>query len=164
MKQKMKKMRNEQRYIIDGKFYGVFPMIFASAVSIVFLALAVDQLRGGNGKIFVVGLMFLVGFILSLFVSIPLINRYFFFKVCVRENDFYIRTTPFNEKTYRYSEVKSAKTELKTSMRRGSVVYVYYFYFTDGDGKEHKFQFDKAVHEKEISALKNRINEKNLTQ
>ena len=164
MKQKMKKIRNEQRYIIDGKFYGVFPMIFASAVSIVFLALAVDQLIGGDGKIFVVGLMFLVGFILSLFVSIPLINRYFFFKVCVRENDFYIRTTPFNEKTYRYSEVKSAKTELKTSMRRGSVVYVYYFYFTDGDGKEHKFQFDKAVHEKEISALKNRINEKNLTQ
>lgn len=51
MKQKMKKIRNEQRYIIDGKFYGVFPMIFASAVSIVFLALAVDQLRGGDGKI-----------------------------------------------------------------------------------------------------------------
>ena len=49
-------------------------------------------------------------------------------------------------------------------MRRGSAVYVYYFYFTDCDGKEHKFQFDKAVHEKEINALKNRINEKNLTQ
>ena len=105
----MKKMSNEQRYIIDGKFYGVFPMIFASAVSIVFLALAVDQLRGGNGKIFVVGLMFLAGFILSLFVSIPLINRYFFFKVCVRENDFYIRTTPFNEKTYRAENINEKR-------------------------------------------------------
>lgn len=92
-----------------------------------FLALAVDQLRGGSGKIFTVGLMFSVGFVLSLFVSIPLINRYFFFKVCVGENDFSLRTTPFNEKTYKYSEVKNAKTEQKTSMRRGGVVCIYYF-------------------------------------
>lgn len=97
------KMSNKQKYVIDGKLYGKFPMLFSSAVSLVFLILAVDQLRGGSGKIFTVGLMFSVGFALSLFVSIPLINRYFFFKVCVGENDFSLRTTPFNEKTYKYS-------------------------------------------------------------
>mgnify|MGYP000056769578 FL=1 len=107
--------------------------------------------------------MFSVGFALSLFVSIPLINRYFFFKVCVGENDFSLRTTPFNEKTYKYSEVKNAKTEQKTSMRRGGVVCIYYFYFTDGDNKERKFLFDKSLHEKETDALKNRINKQNLT-
>ena len=73
------KMSNKQKYVIDGKLYGKIPMLFSSAVSLVFLALAVDQLRGGSGKIFTVGLMFSVGFVLSLFVSIPLINRYFFF-------------------------------------------------------------------------------------
>ena len=71
------KMSNKQKYVIDGKLYGKIPMLFSSAVSLVFLALAVDQLRGGSGKIFTVGLMFSVGFVLSLFVSIPLINRYF---------------------------------------------------------------------------------------
>lgn len=106
-------MSNKQKYVIGGKLYGVFPMLFSSAVSLVFLALAVDQLRGGSGKIFTVGLMFSVGFALSLFVSIPLINRYFFFKVCVGENDFSLRTTPFNEKTYKYSEVKNAKQSRK---------------------------------------------------
>ena len=156
-------MSNKQKYVIDGKLYRKFPMLFSSAVSLVFLALAVDQLRGGSGKIFTVGLMFFVGFVLSLFVSIPLINRYFFFKVCVGENDFSVRTTPFNEKTYKYAEVKNAKTEQKTSMRRGGVVCIYYFYFTDGDNKERKFLFDKSLYEKETDALKNRINKQNLT-
>lgn len=45
------KMSNNQKYVIDGKLYGVFPMLLSSAVSLVFLILAVDQLRGGNGKI-----------------------------------------------------------------------------------------------------------------
>ena len=157
------KMSNKQKYVIDGKLHGGFPMLFSSAVSLVFLILAVDQLRGGSGKIFTVGLMFSVGFALSLFVSIPLFNRYFFFKVCVGENDFSLRTAPFNEKTYKYSEVKNAKTEQKTSMRRGGVVCIYYFYFTDSDNKERKFLFDKSLYEKETDALKNRINKQNLT-
>ncbi len=45
------KMSNKQKYVIDGKLYGKIPMLFSSAVSLVFLILAVDQLRGGSGKI-----------------------------------------------------------------------------------------------------------------
>ena len=139
-------MSNKQKYVIDGKLYGVFPMLFSSAVSLVFLILAVDQLRGGSGKIFTVGLMFSVGFALSLFVSIPLINRYFFFKICVGENDFSLRTTPFNEKTYKYSEVKNAKTEQKTSMRRGGVVCIYYFIqsFKSFEYTDHQYGHKKT--------------------
>lgn len=43
-------------------------------------------------------------------------------------------------------------------MRRGGVVCIYYFYFTDSDNKERKFLFDKSLYEKETDALKNRIN------
>ena len=106
---------NNKRYVIDGKTNGVFRMIITSAISIAFAVLSVNQLMGGNGKNKVVGLMFSTIFISSLFVSIPLIIRYFFFKVCINEKDFYIRTTPFNAKTYRYSEVKNASTKLTSS-------------------------------------------------
>lgn len=39
-----------------------------------------------------------------------------------------------------YGIEKEAKTvETETSMRRGGVVCIYYFYFTDSDNKERKF-------------------------
>ena len=154
---------NNKRYVIDGKTNGVFRMIITSAISIVFAVLSVNQLIGGNGKNKVVGLMFSAIFISSLFVSIPLIIRYFFFKVCINEKDFYIRTTPFNAKTYRYSEVKNASTKLMSSTS-GEVggssqpTYFHYFYFTDSDNKIHKFQFEKSIYEKEINELMLRIN------
>ncbi len=156
-------MNNNQRYVIDGKHNGLFRMLVALAISVTFAILAVDQLIGGEGKRTYLGLLFSVACISSLFVSVPLIVRYFFFKVCVNENDFYIRTTPFNAKTYKYSEVKNVRTELKSS-RASSIkgtsqtAYFYCFYFTDNYGKIHKFQFEKSTHEKEIEVLSERIN------
>ena len=70
----------------------------------------------------------------------------------------------YNSKTYKYSEVGNARIELKSSRAENidgpsQPVYFYYFYFEDADGKVHKFQFEKSIHEKEISVLLERIND-----
>lgn len=154
-------MNNNQKYVIDGKSNGVLRMIIPLVICAVFAVLAFDQFFG---KKLYLGLMFLMVSISSLFIVVPLVVRYFFFKVCINESDFYIQTTPFNSKTYKYSEVGNARIELKSSRAENidgpsQPVYFYYFYFEDADGKVHKFQFEKSIHEKEISVLLERIND-----
>lgn len=156
-------MSDNQKYIIDGKDYGILRIVFASMISIFFAILSIDQLFGNSNKSVYLGIVFSIGFVSSLFVSIQLIIRYFFFKVCINDSDFYIRTNPFNAKTYNYSEVRNARFELKSSRASGirgpsQPSYFYYFYFDDNNGETHKFQFEKSIYEKEINVLKNMIN------
>lgn len=153
-------------YVVSGKTYGLIRIIVIGILAGFFAALTVDQLRPAPNKMLIVAIFFgLICTVLTV-TLIRLINRYFYFKICIGKNGFFFQSNPFNGKYYRYEEIVSCKEELKRirhSVGYGDPVsYHYFFYFTDKDGKIQKILFEKSLFEREFEALKKRI-DKNLS-
>ena len=53
-------MSDNQKYIIDGKDYGILRIVFASMISIFFAILSIDQLFGNSNKSVYLGIVFLI--------------------------------------------------------------------------------------------------------
>ncbi|HZJ78454.1 MAG TPA: hypothetical protein VFD52_06640 [Clostridia bacterium] len=154
-------MNNEQwDYKIDGKLNGITRVVIPLVLSAVFTIIAVDQLKSQpNKSLFVAAACGIIAFT-SLYLLFKLSVRYFCFKVYIGGNGFYFQSNPFNGKYYEYDDLVYGKEELKTRRSRQStdVLYYYFFVFKDKNGKATRFQFEKSVCEREINALKKRIN------
>lgn len=157
-------MNNEQwDYKIDGKVNGIARIVILLVLSVLFIVFTIDQLKSGANKHIFVAIAFGVFAVISLYLLIKLSIRYFCFKVYIGNSGFYFKSSPFNGKHYEYDDVVYCKEELKTRYSKQSreVLYYYFFVFKDKNGKTAKFQFEKSVSEREINALKMRINKTN---
>ena len=159
-------MNDEWDYTISGKTGNTFSLVFLFAVSAFFTVLSVDQLIGGQHKSVVLGLFLGLMALSSIVLFVKLAVMFFFVKVRVGKKGFYFQSNPFNGKYYEYTGVKNGYEELKKpvggfSESGASTPYLYYFYFTDKDGKTHKMLFNKVLYEYEFNVLKERINNSN---
>lgn len=156
-------MENEKwDYKIDGKPYGLSRLVVVGVLAAVFVVLTIDQLQPHPNKYLQVALGFagLAG--IFLFLLVYLLIRYFCFKFYVGKNGFYYQTNPFNGNYYRYADIRSADESLVVYRRRRARgrTYRYYFTFTLKTGERKTVIFEKALHEREINVLKDRINAK----
>jgi hypothetical protein len=150
-------------YMIDGKKRSLIRVIFTTAVSAFAVTLAVDQLKGGPHKSLYLGLMFAVFAAFSLSISLRVLIRFLWFKIYIGENEFYCQTNPVNGKSYRYSDVTNARTEVKSSRAGFShtvsqPLYVCYLCFNDNNGKTHKLLVEREIYEEEIDCIVGKIN------
>ena len=101
--------------------------------------------------------------IIVIIIALFLFNYYLFFQIKIKKNSFYCRTTPFNERYYKYSEIADRRKVKRVVKHRsygnGSLHRNYYFYFefTDNKGEKHEFQYEQQIHEYEVNILKDRI-------
>ncbi len=151
-------------YKIDGKS-NAHPLmaIPLAVISVFFLILAVDQLQSRPGKTALFAFFFGLIAVIILYGLIAVLVRYFCFSVYIGGSGFYFRSHPFNGKFYRYTDIRRCREELRGGLAGHSSdrLYAYFFIFTDKHGKSRKFRFDKAAYEREIDALKQRIEEAN---
>ena len=71
-------------------------------------------------------------------------------------------SNPFNGKYYRYDRIRSCGAIEKVYRHRRSSggfrrTHYFYFIFTDRDGEQRKFQFQKDIYGHEIAVLQDRI-------
>lgn len=154
-------MNNEQwDYKIDGKTHGLALMIITAVVGILFLVLTVDQLQPAPNKYPQVAIFFASIAAVFLFLTASLSLRYFCFRIYIGKSGFYFQTKPSNGQYYTYNEVENAEEILVTRRRRHARgrTYYYYFTFTVKCGGRKRVQFEKALYEREINVLIERIN------
>ena len=95
-------------------------------------------------------------------VLAALIVRWYCFQVRIEEDGFYIQTTPFNRKYYRYDSIRNCGTVEKVYRYRRSGgrfgrTHYFYFIFTDIHGEQRNFQFQSDIFGHETAVLQNRI-------
>ena len=94
---------------------------------------------------------------------VVLIDHDLFYKIQIQKDGFYCRTTPFDGKYYKYSDIVDFKLieERKKfgSVRRGTreTRYFYFLIFTDMTNKTRKVFYNKALFEWEMNVLVSRI-------
>ena len=121
--------------------------------------MTIDQLQPHPNKYIIVAMGFAGLTLPSLCIFVFLLNRYFCFKIYVGKEGFYYQTNPFNGNYYMYEQVKHANENLMVSHHRGhGRTYYHYFVFTLKNGEQKKVLFEKALYEKEINVLIERIN------
>ena len=153
-------MNNERwDYIISGKEGGLARIIVMLIPAGLFTMLTIDQLQPQPGKLRMLALAFAGMAIPMLGITIYLLNRYFFFKVCIGEDGFYYQSSPFGGKYYRYADVVSCREEHQAyrPKHRTQTMHYYYFHFDTAEGRSVRFLFEKELHAREISTLKERI-------
>ncbi|NLB37601.1 MAG: hypothetical protein GX824_10035, partial [Clostridiales bacterium] len=149
---------------IDVKNYGITYIILSV---VIFIDLSLNEipmfLREVLASRWFGSFFFAIGLLLPLSIVIRLIVRYFFYKVIIESNRFYLQTNPFNGKYCEYADIKSCKEVLRVarhgrlSESSNSKSYYYFFIFTNITGRTRKFQFQKDIHGHEIDVLKERI-------
>lgn len=154
---------NSEEYQIDGKVYGITYILISTVILIIFSLTTIPMFfREVSAGRWFSAFFFIAGFLLPLSAVIKLVVRYFFFKVKIEQNRFYLQTSPFNGKYYAYADIKNCKEILRVARHRqsgggSSRSYFYFFIFTDQTGQTRKFQFQKDIHGHEIDVLKKRI-------
>lgn len=157
--QKLAEDRKEKaEYLIDGKVFGKTRIILAIVLLIV-VAIIDAVIIKATGHIYLA----VPGVAIALFIFIYLINNNTFFKVEIKENGFYCRTTAFNGQYYEYSEITNCRRIKKVVRTRAHYYeaaerrYYFFFEFTDVRGKTRKFQFEDPIHGHEVDVLRKRI-------
>ena len=159
----MKTVNEKWDYRIDGKPNGLIRIAVTAIPCALFAVLTVDQLCNYRNGSAYIALAFAVICATLLFTLIRILTRYFCFKVLIGREGFYFQSNPFNGIYCKYSEVRGCSEQL-ISRRSSSTREMYRRYFFNialTNGKSINFQFEKAVHEKEIDVLKKRIAEYN---
>lgn len=155
--------KDSEEYLIDGKVYGVTYIIISLVIFAIFSLTMIPMfLREVSAGRWFGAFFSATGFLLPLSIVIKLVIRYFFHKVKIEKNRFYLQTNPFNGKYYAYADIKNCKEVLKVARHgrysgRSSRAYFYFFIFTDMANRTRKFQFQKDIHGHEIDVLKKRI-------
>lgn len=156
--QRKSKDIEKDEYLIDGKAFGKTKIGIGIVVLVILVFIDAYIIRE-----FVFHAMLIPGFIMGLTICWMLFVDYVFFKVQICRDSFYCRTTPFNGRWYKYSDITHCKVIKKVvrhyNRGRGSLNRTYYFFFdfTDKSGKKRKFQFAKEIYEHEVNVLKERI-------
>lgn len=85
------------------------------------------------------------------------------YQIRIQKDGFYCRTTPFDGRYYKYREITDCHL-VEKEKKFGSALkgtretrYFYYFLFTDGDNRTHRFFYNKALFEREMKVLISRI-------
>lgn len=145
-------------YQITGK-QNVLPAIVMSfIIGAVFTALTIHQLVKPDPSV-MGALCYSFTAVVFLGIFVYSLLRWFCFKVYIGRRGFYFRTTPFNGKYYKYTDVKRCRVEQKTYRQNHSAdtLYYYYFIFTLRNGKTKKFRFEKPISGREVAVLQERI-------
>lgn len=151
------KAEKNETYVINGKTFGKTKIFW------VLLILAIIAF----GDIFIIkeyGFIIIPSIIIGILAIFLIFNYYLWFIVKIEKDGFYCRTTPFNGRYYKYSQIRDCRIVQKvvkhhhhgenSSMSRA---YYFFFVFHDIAGKKHVFQFEEQIHEHEINILKKKI-------
>lgn len=151
-------VKEKDEYLIDGKVFGKTKIGIGIVVLAIFVFIDVLIIREIGFHA-----MLIPGFIMELGICWMLFVDYMFFQVKIGKDRFYCRTTPFNGRWYKYSDIthcKEIKKVVRFRQHRYGVShrrYFFFFEFTDVSGKTRKFQFTKEIFEHEVNVLKERI-------
>lgn len=151
-------LKEKDEYWIDGKAFGKIKILLGivTLAVLAFLDVFLIQEIGFN-------FMTLLSTAMGAAAALLLLNRYLFFQVKIGKDRFYCRTTPFNGRYYKYSEIADCREIKRVVRHRGSGNgslrrrYSFYFEFTDSRGKKHKFQYEQPIHDYEVKVLRDRI-------
>ena len=149
-----------QPYIISGTVYGTARIVIAVILFVFFTVLTVNQLWGHTEAQIILAFSFGVFSVASLGLTIWLLIRRFCFRVEIGKDGFYFQSLPFRRRFYQYRDINSCREERKVSRYRAPAAttsYYYYFVFTDQNGKQQRFLFEKPLYEHEVNVLKQRI-------
>lgn len=146
-------------YLIRGKDYALKKMLISEFVAILcWLIICLWLLNFG-----------LVGFLDLVFIAVALvytlginlwyINHYFFYRIEIYSDRFFVRTNPFNAKCYYFNEVTSAKIKCKKrcNKKREKTKTFSFFRFRDSEGKRRKVYFNDEYCINEIRLIVDRI-------
>ncbi|MBQ8575296.1 MAG: hypothetical protein IJ447_04535 [Clostridia bacterium] len=143
-------------YECDAKYYTRKGLISSAALTIIAIVLAVCwnlfQIDFGKENNFIIYLYF---FIAVSFISfIQQLNQYFFYKICIGKNGFYIRTNPFNGYFYRFADIRNAYVEVKEiRVRYHGRRKRYALIFTTVKNEMRKIYFENDYYRKNIDTI-----------
>lgn len=143
---------------ISGKVQGGWKLAVVAFVFIILLLLTHSLVEQGLPPI-----TYILPIAMAVVSIMVLIVHNLFYKIQIQKDGFYCRTTPFDGKYYKYSDIIDCKLieERKKygSVRRGTreIHYFYFLIFTDATNKTHRILYDKALFEREMKVLVSRI-------
>lgn len=147
---------DDQRDItISGKVQGVTRIAILVFIIGIVMWLSFSLAREGLPPV-----SYVLPIIASACALMYMIVYYLFYRIDIKRDGFYCRTSPFNGQFYKYRDIASCKL-VEKHRQRGSAYrggnrkthYLYYLVFTDKSGKEHRIQYDKGLFEREINIL-----------
>lgn len=159
-----------EQYEITGKTYGKSYLVIAVVVLALFLFMELPMvLRNLSTHHYGLALFSGAGAVAMVVVIAYLAVRMHSFQVKIDARGFYLRTTPFNGKYYRFTDIKECREIRRVYRHRSSGGgvsrnYAFLFSFTDRSGVTRKFFFQKDIFNHEIQVLKARIAQANHQQ
>ncbi len=151
--------REPEKYEITGNTLKKPYLAIAMVLWALFLLLELSLLfRTISQRQYPLALLHGLGILVGLGAIVYLAVRNHCFRVTIDDKGFYVRTTPFNGRYYRYTAIQSCKEIRRVYRRRsGSRSYAFYFAFTNQEGITRMFPFRKNQFDREIQVLKTRI-------
>lgn len=147
---------------ISGKVQGGSRMIIVAFVFLSLFLLTNSLVKQGLPPI-----TFLPTVVMGTVSIIASIVHSLFYKIQIRKDGFYCRTTPFDGKYYKYSDIANCKL-IEKRKKYGSIYrgnrrtrYFYFLVFTDATNKTHKILYNKSLFEREMKVLVSRIEQEN---
>lgn len=143
-------------YAIRGKDF-MFKKMLVSVALAPWLILIFLVGFGGILDLVVVPL-YIIG-ALPILVALNNVNYYFFYRIDIYKDGFYVKTNPFNGKFYYYNEVTSARIDFKDILNKsGRVTGTKCFLrFVNSQGKRRKVYFDDTYCINEIRLIIERV-------
>ncbi|MFQ8591933.1 MAG: hypothetical protein ACLSAL_00175 [Thomasclavelia spiroformis] len=151
-------LKEKEDYLIDGKVFRKTRIMLDTVILAVVAFIDAFLIKEISFNFIIIPSIIIV-----IIIALFLFNYYLFFQIKIKKNSFYCRTTPFNERYYKYSEIADRRKVKRVVKHRsygnGSLHRNYYFYFefTDNKGEKHEFQYEQQIHEYEVNILKDRI-------
>ncbi len=145
-------------YLIRGKDYILKKLIISEIISIPCLCIIAFLIH----EFSVIDIMLfpiIIIFACPLFLNLWYINHYFFYRIEIYPDGFYIRTNLFKGKSYHYNEILSAFIDGKTLHNKYGKPSetIYFFRFVDSQGKRRRIYFDDTYCINEIRLIVDRI-------
>lgn len=154
---KVKEADNE--IIISGKVQGGQRLAVVIFISAILLLLTNSLVKQGLPPITA-----MLPIVMAAVSLVIMIVHNLFYKIQIQKDGFYCRTTPFDGKYYKYSDIANCKLieeRKKFGSVRGSGTretrYFYFFVFTDTTNETRKILYNKALFEREMNILVSRI-------
>lgn len=143
----------DREIVITGKTEAGFVAI-PTILSLLMVVVTVMMLLAWN----LPPILIAIPIIFELVTLAQILSLGLFYKVQIQKDGFYYRTTPFDGRYYRYSDILDCcLVESQRNMRRSATRYGYYMKFTDCENQTHRVPYNKSLYEGEIDELVARI-------
>ena len=149
---------DDREHVISGKVQSSQRIAVAVFIFAIILLLTNSLVKQGLPPT-----IYILPIVMAVVSIVVLIIHDLFYKIQIQKDGFYCRTTPFDGKYYKYSDIVDCKMieERKKfgSVRRGTreTRYFYFLIFTDANNKTRKVFYNKALFEWEMNVLVSRI-------